>query len=300
MVIQTVAARAVAGRDRAAAAEALRSVERCGREALTDLRQMIGVLHHVVSEVLGAAPPELAQIERLAERARTAGLPVDVRVEGESRPLSAGLDLVSYRLVQEALTDAIKHAGQAHAQVLVIFARNCLELEIVDTGRGSAPGQNASAPAGHGLMGMQERVALYGGQLHAGSGRGGGFTVHATSRCSVRNGHDSHVPTPLAGRGLVGSVAGRRVPDRLPVFHLLPTASSICLRWVISFVATIGVALAARRKAPLASASVAMAGVVILALSLSHLSDINSPQLVLVVAPFRLRHTRRDSVPLRA
>ena len=111
MVIQTVAARAVAGRDPGAAAEALRSVERCGREALTDLRQMIGVLHRDDIEVLGAAPPGLAQLERLAERARTAGLPVEMRVEGESRPLPAGLDLVSYRVVQEALTNAIKHAA---------------------------------------------------------------------------------------------------------------------------------------------------------------------------------------------
>jgi signal transduction histidine kinase len=180
MVIQAVAARAVAARDRGAAAEALRSVERCGREALTDLRQMIGVLHRDDIEVLGSAPPGLAQLERLAERARTAGLPVDVRVEGESRPLSAGLDLVSYRVVQEALTNAIKHAGPASAQVRVIFARNCLELEIADTGHGSVPAPTALAPAGHGLMGMQERLALYGGQLHAGSGRDGGFTVHAT------------------------------------------------------------------------------------------------------------------------
>jgi signal transduction histidine kinase len=180
MVIQAVAARAVAGRDRDAAAQALRSVERCGREALTDLRQMIGVLHRDDIEVLGAAAPGLAQLERLAERARTAGLPVDVRVEGESRPLSAGLDLVSYRVVQEALTNAIKHAGPASAQVRVIFDRDCLELEIADTGHGSASGPAASAPAGHGLMGMQERLALYGGQLHAGSCRDGGFTVHAT------------------------------------------------------------------------------------------------------------------------
>jgi signal transduction histidine kinase len=180
MVIQTVAARAVAGRDRGAAADALRSVERCGREALTDLRQMIGVLHRDDIDVLGAAPPGLAQLERLAERARTAGLPVDVRVEGESRPLSPALDLVSYRVVQEALTNAIKHAGPARAQVRVVFDGDCLELEIVDTGHGSAPGTIAPAPAGHGLMGMQERLALYGGQLEAGSGQGGGFTVHAT------------------------------------------------------------------------------------------------------------------------
>jgi signal transduction histidine kinase len=88
MVIQAAAARAVAGRDREASADALRSVEQCGREALTELRQMIGVLHRDDIDVLGAARPGLAQLERLAERARAAGLPVDMRVEGESRPLS--------------------------------------------------------------------------------------------------------------------------------------------------------------------------------------------------------------------
>jgi signal transduction histidine kinase len=180
MVIQAVAARAVAGRDRGAAAGALRSVERCGREALVDLRQMIGVLHRDDSEVLGAASPGLAQLERLAERARTAGLAVDVRMEGESRPLSAALGLGSYRVVQEALTNAIKHAGPARAQVRVIFDRDCLKLEIADTGRGSAHGDTSAAQAGHGLMGMRERLALYGGQLHAGNGTGGGFAVHAT------------------------------------------------------------------------------------------------------------------------
>ena len=180
MVIQAVAARAVAGRDRPAAAEALRSVERCGREALVDLRQMIGVLHRTDIGVLGAASPGLAQLERLADRARAAGLPVEVRVEGESRPLPEGLDLVSYRVVQEALTNAIKHAGPARAQVRVAFGADCLQLEIADTGLGCTPSVASQANAGHGLTGMRERLALYGGQLHTGSGPDGGFAVHAT------------------------------------------------------------------------------------------------------------------------
>jgi len=180
MVIQAAAARAVAGRDREASADALRSVEQCGREALTELRQMIGVLHRDDIDVLGAARPGLAQLERLAERARAAGLPVDMHVEGESRPLSPALDLVSYRVVQEALTNAIKHAGPASAEVRVIFDAGRLELEIADTGHGSSAGSATPVPPGHGLMGMQERLALFGGQLNAGSVQGGGFTVHAT------------------------------------------------------------------------------------------------------------------------
>lgn len=188
MVIQAVAARAVAGRDRDAAAEALRSVERCGREALVDLRQMIGVLHRADIGVLGAASPGLAQLERLADRARAAGLPVDVRVEGEARPLPEGLDLVSYRVVQEALTNAIKHAGPASARVRVTFAAGCLKLEVADDGHGCVPGGPSGEGAGHGLAGMRERLALYGGQLHTGRGPDGGFAVQAT------------IPLPAEGR----------------------------------------------------------------------------------------------------
>jgi signal transduction histidine kinase len=178
MVVQTAAARAVAPRDPSAAAEALRSVERCGEEALTDMRRMIGVLHRADFDVLGGATPGLAQLDKLAERAGASGLPVQVSVHGEPRPLAPGLDLVSFRVVQEALTNAIKHAGPARAHVQVTYTPNCLELEIADTGLGP-PRQRTTDSPGQGLLGMRERLSLYGGQLATGHRRGGGFQVLA-------------------------------------------------------------------------------------------------------------------------
>jgi signal transduction histidine kinase len=179
MVIQTAAARAVAPRDRAAALEALRSVESCGRDALIDMRRMIGVLHRADIDLLGGAAPGLAQLDKLAERARASGLPVQVSVQGQQRPLLAGLDLVSFRVVQEALTNAIKHAGPARALVRVTFTADCLELEIVDTGSSRRRQRVSTDAPGHGLLGMRERLSLYGGQLQTGPRRGGGFQVLA-------------------------------------------------------------------------------------------------------------------------
>jgi len=179
MVIQTQAARRVADRDPADAAEALRAVESCGRDALVDMRRMIGVLHRGDIELLGGASPGLAQLGKLAERARASGLPVQIRIEGEQHPLSPALDLVSFRIVQEALTNAIKHAGPARARVRVTFTADGLELEITDTGEGTARSRSGSEPVGHGLVGMQERLTLYGGHLQTGRRRGGGFQVVA-------------------------------------------------------------------------------------------------------------------------
>jgi signal transduction histidine kinase len=179
MVIQTQAARRVAARDPAVATEALRAVESCGRDALVDMRRMIGVLHRGDIELLGGASPGLAQLGKLAERARASGLPVQIRIEGVQRPLSPALDLVSFRVVQEALTNAIKHAGPARARVRVTFTTEGLELEITDTGGAEVRTRSGAEPVGHGLVGMQERLTLYGGQLETGRRRGGGFQVVA-------------------------------------------------------------------------------------------------------------------------
>jgi signal transduction histidine kinase len=179
MVIQTAAARRVATRDRAQAAEALRSVETCGRDALIDLRRMVGVLHRDDLELLGGAPPGLSQLAKLVERACASGLPTALSIDGDPRPLSPALDLVSFRVVQEALTNAIKHAGPAKATVRLTFAAGSLELEITDTGRGSLATHSPGGSPGHGLVGMHERLTLYGGQLHTTRRRGGGFQVLA-------------------------------------------------------------------------------------------------------------------------
>jgi signal transduction histidine kinase len=181
MVIQTQAARRVAKSDREAAGAALRTVQACGRDALTEMRRMIGVLRHGDAELAGATAPAISQLGALVARARAAGLPVELRIEGEPRDLSPGLELVAFRIVQEALTNAIKHAGPARARVAVAFAPEALELEISDTGRGpaSALGEASTPAVGHGLVGMRERVNLYGGELQTGRARGGGFRVWA-------------------------------------------------------------------------------------------------------------------------
>jgi signal transduction histidine kinase len=179
MVIQTQAARRVADRDPDAATEALQAVESCGRDALVDMRRMIGVLRRGDIELLGGASPGLAQLGKLAERAQASGLPVQIRIEGDQRPLSPALDLVSFRIVQEALTNAIKHAGPARARVRVTFMADGIELEITDTGGAEARTRSGTEPVGHGLVGMQERLTLYGGHLQTGRRRGGGFQVVA-------------------------------------------------------------------------------------------------------------------------
>ena len=179
MVIQTAAARRVAAEDATSAREALQAVESCGRDALVDLRRMIGVLERSDFEVLGGSVPGLAQLGKLAERARASGLAVEVCLEGQPRPLPPALDLVSFRIVQEALTNAIKHAGPAEARVCVTFTDDYLVLEISDTGRSPSRWRPSPNGGGLGLVGMQERLSLYGGDLETGSRRGSGFEVRA-------------------------------------------------------------------------------------------------------------------------
>jgi signal transduction histidine kinase len=179
MVIQTQAASRVAAGDREAARDALSSVQSCGRDALMEMRRMIGVLRHGDEELAGATAPALSQLGGLVARARAAGLPVELRIVGEPRELTPGLDLVAFRVVQEALTNAIKHAGPARAVVRVTFTPGALELDISDTGRGRAPADGYTDAPGQGLVGMRERLVLYGGELQTGRARAGGFRVRA-------------------------------------------------------------------------------------------------------------------------
>ena len=177
MVVQTSGARRVAASDLAAAREALKVVESAGREALVELRRIVGVLPRGDDEPAGASPG-IEQLGVLVDRARAAGLPVELTVEGPRHSLSPGLDLVAYRIVQESLTNAIKHAGPAQARVHVVLGARDLVLEVTDSGRG--PGRRRhDEGAGHGLIGMGERVRLYGGALHVGPRSGGGFDVRA-------------------------------------------------------------------------------------------------------------------------
>ena len=155
--------------------EALLTVERTGREALAEMRRMVGVLRRPEEAPALAPQPSLGHLDRLVEQAREAGLPVDLRVEGEAVELPAGVDLTAYRLVQEGLTNAIKHARATRAEVVVNYGRAQIEVMVSDNGNGVGNG----AGGGHGLVGMRERVSVYGGELDAGPQPGGGYRLRA-------------------------------------------------------------------------------------------------------------------------
>jgi signal transduction histidine kinase len=123
-----------------------------------------------------APTPGLANLDGLVAHAVGTGIPIDVRVEGERRPLSAGLDLAAFRIVQEALTNVTKHAGAARAQVRLVYGQHALTIEITDDGQG---GSAESGSGGHGVLGMRERALLYGGTVVAGPAADGGFRVGA-------------------------------------------------------------------------------------------------------------------------
>jgi signal transduction histidine kinase len=154
--------------------DTLRSIERTGREALAEMRRLVGVLRTEDDEPALAPQPSLGHLAELVERVRRAGLPVEVRTVGEPAELPPGLDISAYRIVQEALTNVLKHAGDARASVVVSYGARSIEIEVSDDGRGGTPNGG-----GHGLTGLRERVAVFGGELEAGSREGGGFTVHA-------------------------------------------------------------------------------------------------------------------------
>ena len=177
MVVQAGAARAVGTSDPAAAAEALRQIEASGRTGLAEMRRLLGILK-AEDHGNGRAPqPGLARLGELLDAMRASGLPVEAVVEGTPRALSPGVDLSAYRIVQEALTNSLRHAGGASARVVVRYEPDAVELEVADDGPGSPA--DAEASGGHGLIGMRERVQLFGGELEAGPRPGGGFLVRA-------------------------------------------------------------------------------------------------------------------------
>jgi signal transduction histidine kinase len=174
MVVQAGAERRVLDAKSGSTEEVLETIERIGRGALTEMRRLVGMLRSDDGEPL-APQPGLADLPVLVSQVSSAGLPVELHVEGERRDLPVGIELSAYRIVQEALTNALKHAGEARASVLVRYGADSLELEIVDDGTGDTPA--SVARGGHGLVGMRERVALYGGRLDAGRSQSGGFAV---------------------------------------------------------------------------------------------------------------------------
>jgi signal transduction histidine kinase len=157
---------------------ALGAIRSASRAAMTELKATVGMLRTGDDGLAPRSPPlGLDQLDHLFAMVRDAGLRVDVAVTGEARPLPAAIDRAAYRIVQESLTNVVRHAGASCVSVAINYERAALALTITDNGRGAASGQ--PTPLGHGLVGMTERAVMLGGWLHAGPWRGGGFLVQA-------------------------------------------------------------------------------------------------------------------------
>jgi signal transduction histidine kinase len=173
VVMQAGAERRVLETGEGSPHEVLTVIEQVGRGALTEMRRMIGMLRSDDRDPR-TPQPGLGDVALLIAQVREAGLPVTLTIEGSRRALPLGVELSAYRIIQEALTNALKHAGDAHASVLIRYGQDTLELEITDDGSGRPPPVTSG---GHGLLGMRERVALYGGELAANRDPDRGFTV---------------------------------------------------------------------------------------------------------------------------
>lgn len=175
VVLQARGARRTMRTDPAAALGALDAIEATGTQALAEMRRLVGVLRQADDAMDLSPPPSLRHLDALVDRVRAAGLPVELTIEGTPIELAPGIELSAYRIVQEALTNALAHAGPATASVLVRYGEDHLALEIADTGAGA----RRPDPDGHGLIGMRERVSLYDGRLETDIRPGGGFVIRA-------------------------------------------------------------------------------------------------------------------------
>ena len=200
MVVQAGAARTVLASSPAEAEQALLAVEAGGRTAMAELRNLLGLLSPSGDDEVALRPqPGLGELDTLIGRVSAAGLPVQLQVSGTPRPLPPGADLAAYRVVQEALTNVLRHAGQAATSVIVRWGDK-LVITVSDNGCGA----NGGGVPGRGLLGLRERLSLYGGQLDAGPRPGGGWQVRAV------------MPTGLSGMRVVDrrrpGAGARRVP----------------------------------------------------------------------------------------
>lgn len=183
VVVQTAAVRRRLREDRPNEAQILDKVETTARDALQEMRRLLGILRTEEDLVSLAPQPGMGEVDRLVTQMREAGLDVSLSVAGEPRPIPPGVDLVAYRIVQESLVNVLKHAGRARATVVASYDDESLALAITDTGQrprgGAARVADDDGDPGHGLIGMRERVALYGGWFESGAGHDGGFSVRA-------------------------------------------------------------------------------------------------------------------------
>jgi signal transduction histidine kinase len=180
MGVQAGVARRLFDRDPPEAVAAIGAVETASRQAIADLQQLVGVLRRQGDGDDLAPQPSLQRLPELVEHMRQTGLPVTLTTTGTPQQLPAGVELSAYRIIQEALTNTLKHAGPAQAAVTVRYDNGAVEVEVVDDGQGPPPARQGTG--GKGLVGMQERVRLYGGRLEAGARPGGGFRVYAVLR----------------------------------------------------------------------------------------------------------------------
>ncbi|MFG2621779.1 sensor histidine kinase [Streptomyces sp. NPDC048507] len=197
MVVQAGAAREVLATMPEEAAAAMSAVETAGRNTMTELRHLLGLLAPAQNgddapyEADLTPQPSMSRLGPLVDRIAFAGLPVEMRVSGEPRPLPSGIDVTAYRIVQEGLTNALKHGNGAKAEVTVRYADNCLRVEVLNggpsvlSGGGTQrperpePGRSRADGTGRGLVGLRERVAVYGGDFDARRRLGGGYRVRA-------------------------------------------------------------------------------------------------------------------------
>lgn len=177
MVVQAGAGRTALDHDPAHAKEAFLAIEDTGRHALADMRRLVGLLREHDGRVPSTSQPGLAELEQLLERVRASGVEIDVQTRGALHAIPPGLDLTAYRIVQEGLTNVVKHARAAHVTVTIDCRDTALDVVVTDDGRG--PPAEPPAVGGHGLIGMRERVLLYDGELHAAARQQGGFELHA-------------------------------------------------------------------------------------------------------------------------
>ena len=176
IVLEAGAERMALGDERPTTRDVLLGIERTGREALAEMRRLVGVQRRADEPPELAPQPTLGNLESLVEHVRRAGLPAELIVQGAPVELPPGLDVSAFRIVQEALTNALKHSGRAPTTVVVRFGRRLLEIDVTD--QGSTPSGLANGD-GHGLIGMRERIALYGGELDVGPRAEGGYAVRA-------------------------------------------------------------------------------------------------------------------------
>ena len=187
MVLQTGAVRRRLRPEQQGERELLAGVEEAGREAVEELRRTLGLLRGTEATAL-APQPGLARLDDLIEQLKEAGLAVRVRVDGAALPLPSSLDLSAYRILQEALTNVLKHSGARRAEVTIAYRADEVLLTVADPG-GRGPDPGASKAAGHGLVGMRERAAMFGGELDAGPLPGGGYRVTARLPLPARTGY---------------------------------------------------------------------------------------------------------------